>query len=563
MTSADVKFSIDDARKQSKGWGYIDAPIKTITAPDPETVVVQAQVQAGRRSWPTSRCSRTGSSRRTSAASRAPTSTRRRSAPARSCGTRAWSARRSRSSSNPNYWQKGKPYLDKVTWSYVTDDNTRELQLRGNQIQVDEFPPFNSITKLQNTPDVKMNLFPSTRTDYLVMNHERQAAGRRARAPGDLLRDRPQRRSSSPCCSATASRPTRSCRRRCRSTTRTRRASSTTWPRPRQELAQSAYPKGFKVEMLLGSGDQTPEPDRRRSCSRRSSRWASTSRSRPRTQSTAFADIQALKYQLGFSYWTMDIADPDELVTFAVDTKGGGAHSFFTDYNNPKSVVALAPGASTTRTRPSARSCTRRSRQIARRRRVPRPRCTTRRSATPTGPTSRASWCIRSATTTSRTSGSADEPPGVRRPAPAGADPDRARRLDPGVHADAPDPGRPGADDPGQQGDAGQASRCCTTSGASTSRCPCSTGSSSGGSVHGDLGTRCSTASARAALVWQKLPVTLFLIVFGGLLSMVIAVPLALLAAHEARPLRRPRSCASCRWSGSASRRSGSGSCCC
>jgi peptide/nickel transport system substrate-binding protein len=39
MTSADVKFSIEDARKQSKGWGYIDAPIKAITAPDPETVV--------------------------------------------------------------------------------------------------------------------------------------------------------------------------------------------------------------------------------------------------------------------------------------------------------------------------------------------------------------------------------------------------------------------------------------------------------------------------------------------------------------------------------------------
>jgi peptide/nickel transport system substrate-binding protein len=37
----------------------------------------------------------------------------------------------------------------------------------------------------------------------------------------------------------------------------------------------------------------------------------------------------------------MDIADPDELVTFAIDAKGGGAHSFFTDYNNPQ-VVALS-----------------------------------------------------------------------------------------------------------------------------------------------------------------------------------------------------------------------------
>ena len=39
MTSADVKFSIDDARAQAKGWGYLDAAIKNITAPDPSTVV--------------------------------------------------------------------------------------------------------------------------------------------------------------------------------------------------------------------------------------------------------------------------------------------------------------------------------------------------------------------------------------------------------------------------------------------------------------------------------------------------------------------------------------------
>ena len=39
----------------------------------------------------------------------------------------------------------------------------------------------------------------------------------------------------------------------------------------------------------------------------------------------------------------MDIADPDELVTFAVDPKGG-AHSFYTDYNNP-TVIALSHAA--------------------------------------------------------------------------------------------------------------------------------------------------------------------------------------------------------------------------
>ncbi len=56
-------------------------------------------------------------------------------------------------------------------------------------------------------------------------------------------------------------------------------------------------------------------------------------------QNTAFADINARKYQIGFSYWTMDIADPDELVSFAIDPKGGGAQSFYTGYNNPKLVT--------------------------------------------------------------------------------------------------------------------------------------------------------------------------------------------------------------------------------
>jgi len=37
-----------------------------------------------------------------------------------------------------------------------------------------------------------------------------------------------------------------------------------------------------------------------------------------------------------FAYWTMDIADPDELVSFAVDNTTAG--SFFTDYNDPDQI---------------------------------------------------------------------------------------------------------------------------------------------------------------------------------------------------------------------------------
>ena len=54
----------------------------------------------------------------------------------------------------------------------------------------------------------------------------------------------------------------------------------------------------------------------------------------------AQADWSAAKYPgMTTSYWTMDIADPDELVSFSVDPSQG-AHSFQTFYNNPVAIKA-------------------------------------------------------------------------------------------------------------------------------------------------------------------------------------------------------------------------------
>ncbi len=61
----------------------------------------------------------------------------------------------------------------------------------------------------------------------------------------------------------------------------------------------------------------------------------------------------------------MDIADPDELVTFAVDTKGGGAHSFYTRLQQPDRRSTCRTRRSARRTPPSARSSTRKIQQIA------------------------------------------------------------------------------------------------------------------------------------------------------------------------------------------------------
>ena len=71
---------------------------------------------------------------------------------------------------NPYYWQKGKPYLNSVTLTDVPNDNTRQLQLKGGQAQIDQFPAWSTVASLKSTPGVNMNLFPSTQTNYLAFN---------------------------------------------------------------------------------------------------------------------------------------------------------------------------------------------------------------------------------------------------------------------------------------------------------------------------------------------------------------------------------------------------------
>jgi len=67
---------------------------------------------------------------------------------------------------------------------------------------------------------------------------------------------------------------------------------------------------------------------------------------------TAHNNVQAEKYEMAFSLWTMDIPDPDELATFALDPNAG-SKSFFTNYNNPTVVKAVHDAELTTV--PSAR----------------------------------------------------------------------------------------------------------------------------------------------------------------------------------------------------------------
>jgi peptide/nickel transport system substrate-binding protein len=233
---------------------------------------------------------------------------------------------------NPNYWQPGKPYLDSVTWTVVGDDNTRILQLKGGQINVDEFTPFSSVTSLQHTTGVVMNLFPSTRTDYLLFNekvkpfqdvHVRRAISyaidRQALVKAVLFNNGTAANSfmppqvpfydpQSPGLQHDAD-------------------------KAKQEMALSSVPNGFSTTLKVGSG-VVNENSIGQILQQEVQPLGIKVTLVPVDPSTEFTDIQNFNYAMGIEYWTMDIADPDELVTFAVDP-GGGAFSFYTEYANP------------------------------------------------------------------------------------------------------------------------------------------------------------------------------------------------------------------------------------
>jgi peptide/nickel transport system substrate-binding protein len=75
---------------------------------------------------------------------------------------------------NPNYWEEGKPYLDKVRFDFATDSNSRLLALKDGQVQIIDGVPFSQVNSLKNSGDL---IVQSAKVPYFVglwFNHKRE-----------------------------------------------------------------------------------------------------------------------------------------------------------------------------------------------------------------------------------------------------------------------------------------------------------------------------------------------------------------------------------------------------
>ena len=341
VTAADVKFSLDRARDPKGPWAFIDAAIDRVDAPDPGTVVVHtkypwAPLLADLALADNGVIPKDYAGQARKDFFEHPIGT----------GPFRWSSWTKGSElrlvRNEHYWQPGKPYLDSVTWKVVPDDQTRLLQLRGGQAQVDEFPPFSAVKSLQSTPNVRMDLFQGTGLDYLTPNF--------ARKPWDDVHAR----------RALSLAVDRDALVRAVYFGNAKAANSLFMPtlpfydasapggrydveQAKAELARSSVPQGFSFEFLYASGSRTQTTIAQLVQSDLAKIGVKVALKG--VEQNALYDLWSKgQYDVAVVNWTMDILDPDEWVSFAVDAEAGGANAAYTGYRNPD-VVRLARAA--------------------------------------------------------------------------------------------------------------------------------------------------------------------------------------------------------------------------
>jgi len=336
LTAADVKFSIDeDTKTGTDGWGYINSAIDTVTATDDSTVTIKlkyawAPLLADLSLFSNGIIPNNYGGKSKDAFYAAPVGT----------GPFVWGSwtkgQSVKVTANKKYWGH-KPHLDAVTWTVVADANTRKLQLQGGQIDIDDTPDWSSFSSLKGTAGINAQTFPSTYEQYVTFNEQHKPFQdvhvRRAIAsaidrnaiiktvlfgngtvadsilsPGTPFYDK------------------------------NNGALGFDVAKAKQELAQSSVPNGFSTTILISSGN----PDQASIAQIMQSELKAIGIDLKITQLDPTAQKQArLKSQFDMvaQAWTMDIPDPDEWTSFAVDPSGG-SHSSFSYYNNPQ-VIAL------------------------------------------------------------------------------------------------------------------------------------------------------------------------------------------------------------------------------
>jgi peptide/nickel transport system substrate-binding protein len=330
VTAQDAAFSILRAKAVKGGWGFLLDAVKSVTAPDAKTVVIQLTrphaplladlamyayavvpqklVEAGGDAfW---------------------------NKPVSSGPFMVTSLKKDQEvdlAVNPNWYGK-KPKIKNIQVQIVPNDNSRVLLLQSKKVDAIENPPGNLINQIGQFPGLQSDLFPSTRVDFIQLDeHFAPFKDKNVRLALNYGIDRNaivKLAYSGHATPGSSYMPYK----------------MQYWnyglkPYPydlakaKAFLKKSKYPNGFNTFLIEVSNDVAGNAT---AVVIKSELAKLGIKVEIRTYEllTAYAKEDGGHSQMGQRYWTNDIIDPDEVTTFAVDPKGG-ANAFNTYWSNP------------------------------------------------------------------------------------------------------------------------------------------------------------------------------------------------------------------------------------
>lgn len=338
LTAEDVVFSLTRAIDQQGSWGFLFSPVKAASKVDEKTVKLEmsqafAPLLPALSTFAASIYSKANFEKFGDQAGEHPLGTGAYMLETWDKGSQVVLAK------NPNYWQAGKPYLDKVVFTVVGDDNARVLQLQSSTADIIDFVPPNQVDPMKSA-GANIVRVDGTAVGWMTLNEAKKpldeanvrcalayAVDRQAIADNVYFGQAVPAKSVIP--SATLY------------------YDANTDPvtfdlaKAKELLSQSSVPSGFTLDVTVPSGDSTKLTTVQI--------WADALKQigvmvniNQVEATTAQEEYNTEKYTVRVSAWTNDTPDPDEMMGAGLDYNTQNA--LHTGYRNEEVVSLVNKG---------------------------------------------------------------------------------------------------------------------------------------------------------------------------------------------------------------------------
>jgi peptide/nickel transport system substrate-binding protein len=336
LTANDVVYSIQRSRAFKGGWGFLLTAVKTITAPSSHTVQItlsqpHAPLLADLAMYAYSIVPEKLVKAQGAAFFQHPIGSGPFMVTSFNPDSEVDLAR------NP-YFYGIKPKISKVKILIIPNDNTRVIELESKKVDVIENPPSNLVNEINKTPGLKVQLFPSTRVDFIQLDQHfapfKKAAVRQALNYAINRNAIVKLAYQGHAIPGTSFMPYRM-----------EYYDNAIKPYPydpakaKQLLAQAGYPHGFTTFLITVSGDVAGEAEAV-VVKQELAAVGVTVNIQSYELLTAYSKEDGGHSQMGERYWTNDIIDPDEVATFGADCQGG-ANAFSSYWCDKPTINAV------------------------------------------------------------------------------------------------------------------------------------------------------------------------------------------------------------------------------